>query len=174
MDEAWRETGRVRSVNPRTREVRIAIRPGLGYVFSGLAWIRFLVVPGSPLRCKVTSIKCDESVAVVALAPGVSRDIVGQLKGVKVVVAPEEWPSRPGVGWRLDDLLAMSVVLPTGDVLGTVCEVYAGPANDAFAVQRPDGSRCILPVIDAVMVSVDAETATIRTGDVSPFMVEAG
>lgn len=172
MDEAWRETGRVRSVNPRTREVRIAIRPGLGYVFSGLGWIQFMLPPGSPLRCKVASIKSDESVAVVALAPGVSRDIVGRLKGVKVVVAPEAWPPRPGVGWRLNDLLGMSVVQPSGEVLGTVCEVYEGPANDAFAVARPDGSRCILPVIDAVVLSVNIENATIGTGDVSPFVVE--
>lgn len=173
MDEAWRETGRVRSVNPRTREIRIAIHPGLGYVFSDLAWIQFQVVPGNPLRCKVASIKHDDSVAVVALAPGVSRDIVGRLKGVKVVLSPGDWPARPGRAWRLDDLLGYSVLLPTGEALGTVCEVFEGPANDAFAVARPDGSRCILPVIDAVLVSVDADAATIKTGDVSPFMVEA-
>lgn len=173
MDDAWREIGRVRSVNPRTREVRIAIPPGLGYVFSGLTWIQFVVSPDNPLRCKVASIKSDESVAVVALAPGVSRDIVGRLKGVKVVMALEAWPPRPGMAWRLDDLLAMKVVLPSGDVLGTVCEVYEGPANDAFAVVRPDGSRCVLPVIDAVVLSVDADTATINTGDVTSFLVEA-
>ena len=172
MDEAWRETGRVRSVNPRTREVRIAIRVGLGYVVSDLAWIQFQVAPGNPLRCKVASIKHDDSVAVVALAPGVSRDIVGRLKGVKVVLPPGEWPPRPGRAWRLDDLLGFSVVLPSGEALGTVCEVFEGPANDAFAVARPDGSRCILPVIDAVLVSIDAEKGTINTGDVSPFMVE--
>lgn len=172
MDEVWRETGRVRSVNPRTREVRIAIRPGLGYVFDGLTWIQFMVPPGDPLRCKVAAIKSDESVAVVALAPGVSRDIVGRLKGVKVVMAPEAWPPRPGLAWRLDDLMAMKVVLPSGDLLGTVCEVYEGPANDAFAVLRPDGSRVILPVIDAVVRSVDSDNATINTGDVTPFMVE--
>jgi ribosomal 30S subunit maturation factor RimM len=173
MDETWRETGRVRSVNPRTRELRVAIRPGLGYVFTGLEWIQFQETPGRPLRCKVASIKSDDSVAVVALAPGVSRDIVGRLKGVKVVVALEEWPARPGTGWRLADLLGMTVVQSSGEVLGTVCEVYEGPANDAFAVARPDGTRCILPAIDAVMVSVDSETATISTGDVSPFIVEA-
>jgi ribosomal 30S subunit maturation factor RimM len=50
--------------------------------------------------------------------------------------------------------------------------VYEGPANDAFAVARPDGTRCILPAIDAVMLSVDTETATITTGDVSPFIVD--
>lgn len=173
MDDAWRETGRVRSVNPRTRELRIAIAPGLGYVFAGLTWIQFQAAPGKPLRCKVASIKSDDSVAVVALAPGVSRDIVGQLKGVKVVLAPEEWPARPGTDWRLVDLMGMAVVLDSGEVLGTVCDVYEGPANDAFAVARPDGSRCILPAIEAVMVSVDTEAATIRTGDITPFIVEA-
>jgi 16S rRNA processing protein RimM len=172
MDDTWRETGRVRSVNPRTRELRIAIRPGLGYVFVGLDWIQFQETPGRPLRCKVASIKSDDSVAVVALAPGVSRDIVGRLKGAKVVVALEDWPARPGTDWRLADLMGMAVIQSSGEVLGTVCEVYEGPANDAFAVARPDGTRCILPAIDAVMLSVETETATIRIGDVSPFIVD--
>lgn len=173
MDDTWRETGRVRSVNPRTRELRVAIRAGLGYVFSDLSWIQFMEATGKPLRCKIASIKSDESVAVVVLAPGVSRDIVGRLKGVKVVVPVEEWPARSGVGWRLADLIGMKVMQSTGEVLGTVCEVYEGPANDAFAVARPDGSRCLLPAISAVMMSVDADSATIITGDVSPFVVEA-
>lgn len=174
MDEAWRETGRVRSVNPRLREVRIAVGPGLAHAFDGLGWIHFGLPPGPPLRCKVTSSKCDGAVAVVALAPGVPRDTVGRLKGAVVLMAPGAIPPRPGQGWRLGELMGMVVVeSATGAVLGTVGEVYEGPANDAFTVERPDGGRWILPAISAVMLSVDTEARQIAVGDVGPFVVEA-
>lgn len=173
MADGWIPIGRVRSVNPGAREVRVNVRDGYGYVFDGLTWIRFERAPGDVVRCKVLASKGDDSVAAVTLGPGVPRDLVGLLKGRPAVLAPDELPPPPGGKSALDDWLGLRVILPSGDCLGLVCEVFEGPANDAFAVQRPDGSRCILPVIDAVVRAIDLDGGVIDVNDVEPFVVEA-
>lgn len=81
-------------------------------------------------------------------------------------------PSRPERSIQLSDLVNLKVVLPSGDVLGTVVEVYEGPANDAFAVASSSGYRCILPVIDPVIEAVDLDRNELRVGDITPYVVE--
>jgi len=173
VSEAWREIGRVRSVNPRNREVRVAVRKELAHAFDGLGWVHFAQPTEAPLRCKAVAVSSDGEVATVALAPGVSRDLVARLKGVPVVMAPGDIPPRPGREWRLDELKEMVVVAEAaGDELGRVVEVHEGPANDAFTVKRPDGSRFILPAIPQVLRSVDRDAGVITVGDLAAFVVE--
>lgn len=173
MADAWIAIGRVRSVNPRSREVRVGVLGGYARAFEGMAWIRFARGADAPLRCKVAAIRGDAEVMVVVLGPGLPRERVDGLRGATVVAAPEEIPARPGQGWRLTDLLGMTVVLPGGALLGAIGEVYEGPANDAFAVDRPDGGRCLLPAIPEVIESVDFDRRTVEVGDVAPYILEA-
>ena len=172
MSDEWIVVGRVRSVNPRGREVRVAAISGYAYVFANMAWIRFRRGGEDPLRCKVKRIRINDDNVIVELSPGLSRDIVGELRSTVVVMVEDEIPPRPGQKVRLVELLGLRVVLPTGATLGTIGEVYAGPANDAFAVDRPDGGRSILPVIDAVVESVDLDRGEVVVGDIAPFVVE--
>jgi len=164
--------GRVRSVNPRAREVRVEILGGYTRAYDGLAWIRFERGPAGPIRCKIARIRSDATTAIVELGAGLPRDTVGQLRGANVVALPEEIPARPGNEWRLDELVGMAVVMPGGESLGTVCEVYEGPANDAFAVKRPGGGQCVLPAIPELVLAVDRDGGRIEVGDVAPFIVE--
>ncbi len=172
MAETWLEVGRVRSTNTRAREVRVSVRSGYEYVFPPLEWIRFHRGADEPLRCKVTKVRIDGDVAIVGLAPGISRDIVGLLRSATVLMLEDELPPRPGHQFRVRDLLDYRVLLPDGTVLGIINEVFEGPANDAFAVERPDGGQSILPAIDAVIESVDLERREMRVGDIGPYVVE--
>ncbi len=172
MTESWLEVGRVRSANARQREVRVVPVAGREYVFSDLGWIRFRQGGEEGLRCKVLRTRPDGEVLIVALGPGVSRDVVGQLRGARVVMTPDEMPPKPGSQVRLSDILGLKVLLPTGDPLGSIVEVFEGPANDAFAVDQGDGRRCILPVIEEVIMSVDVAGGTLEVGDIGPYVVE--
>ena len=172
MSDEWKVVGRVRSVNPRGRDVRVAATKGYAYVFADMAWIQFRRGGDEPLRCKVIRTRTNDESVIVELSPGVSRDVVGELRSALVVMAEEEIPPRPGQKVRLVELLGLRVVLPTGATLGTIGEVYEGPANDAFAVDRPDGGRSILPVIEAVIESVDLDLGEVVVGDITPFVVE--
>ncbi|MCF6285778.1 MAG: hypothetical protein L3K26_11360 [Candidatus Hydrogenedentes bacterium] len=172
MTDSWLEVGRVRSASAHAREVRVTAKAGYEYVFADMAWIRFRRPAEDLLRCKVIRTRPDGDVTIVALSPGISREVVGQLRGATIVVTPEELPPKPDSAFRTRDLLGFRVVLPTGSVLGTIGEVYEGPANDAFAVDRPDGGRSILPAIDAVFESIDVEKNELRVGDITPYVVE--
>jgi ribosomal 30S subunit maturation factor RimM len=172
MSGAWYTLGRVRSVNARAREVRVVVRSGDAPSIEALAWVRFRHGAERPLRCKVVAARRDGEVAILTLGPGVSRDVVGRLRGTQAVLAPEEVPARPEREPALEDLIDLTVCEPAGTVLGKVTEVYEGPANHAFAVQRPDGRTCVLPLIEAVVQRVDLEAGVIHVGDITAFVVE--
>lgn len=172
MTESWLEVGRVRSANARQREVRVVPVAGREYVFTDLGWIRFRQGGVDGSRCKVLRTRPDGDVLIVALSPGVSRDVIGTLRGARVMMPPEEMPPKPGSSVRLNDILGLKVMLPTGEPLGTIVEVFEGPANDAFAVDQCDGGRCILPVIEEVIMSVDVAGGTLEVGDIAPYVVE--
>ena len=172
MTDAWLVVGRVRSTRAHAREVRVSARAGYEYVFADMAWIRFQRPAEDLLRCKVLRTRPDGDVTIVALGPGISRDVVGQLRGASVVLMPDELPPKPLSAFRTRDLLDFRVLLPTGTALGVVSEVYEGPANDAFAVDRPDGGRSVLPVIDAVVKSIDLEKRELYVGEIAPYVVE--
>jgi len=172
VTETWVEVGRVRSANTRSREVRVKPRAGYAYVFSGLSWIRFQRGGETLPRCKVLRTRADGDMAVVGLGPGVPRDMVGQLRGAAVVLASGEMPPKPGRAFRTQDLVGLRVTLPDGGEMGTVTEIYEGPANDAFAVEGPGGVRRILPAIGAVIRSVDLERRELRVGEIGPYVVE--
>lgn len=173
MPDDWIEVGRVRSVHARAREVRVQVLSGSAYVFGQVAWIHFQIGPERPLRCKVLAARMDADVAIVRLGAGVPRDTVGQLRGARALLAPGDMPPQPDRAYCLEDLMGLAVVQPDGTVLGTVEAVYEGPANDAFAVGRPDGSQCMLPAIEAVIETIDLERREIRVGDIAPYVVEA-
>lgn len=172
MADAWTVIGRVRSVNARAREVRIDVRADYARAFEGIAWIHFERGPEGRLRCKVNGTRVEGAGAVVTLGAGLPRDVVGQLRGCTVVALPEDIPAPPDTDWRLNEWPGMVVVGPGGERLGTVDEVFEGPANDAVAVERDGGGRCVLPVIPEVIRAVDLDAGTIEVGDVAPFIVE--
>jgi len=172
MADAWIAIGRVRSVNPRSREVRVGVLGGYARAFDGMAWIRFRRGTEAPLRCKVASLRGDAGGVVVVLGPGLPRERVDGLRGATVLAEASEIPARPREGWRLADLAGLTVVKADGAVFGTIVEVYEGPANDAFAVDRPDGSRCLLPAIAEVIRAVNLDGHTLEVGDVAQFIVE--
>ncbi|MBX3178529.1 MAG: PRC-barrel domain-containing protein [Candidatus Hydrogenedentes bacterium] len=173
MAGAWIGIGRVRSVNPRAREVRVEVRAPYSGALGSPSWIGFARDPAPVLRCKVERVRGEGAVMVVVLGAGLPRDAVAGLRGAEALLAPDDIPVRSAGAWRIQDLLGMAVVAADGSVIGAVCEVYEGPANDAFAVARPDGTRCLLPAIGEVILGVDREARRIEVGDVTPFMVDA-
>ena len=172
MADSWLEVGRVRSASAPAREVRVVVKADYEYVFADMAWIRFRRGSDDRLRCKVLRVRLDGDTAIVALSPGVSRDVVGKLRGARVILTPDELPPEPGRKIRLADLIGLRVVMPDGKEMGAVVEAFKGPANDAIAVERPDGGQSILPVIDLVIQSVDLEQGEIHVGDIAPYVVE--
>lgn len=167
------EIGRVRSVAPGSREVRI--RPAAGHqaAFEAPNWLRIAPPGGSEMRCRVEKMRRHGEDVIAVLAPVVPRDSIARMKGAGVVVAPEEAVAVPEAELDVTALVGLRVVGPDGAAIGDVVDVYSTRANAAFVVRRPDDTRFLLPAIPEVVAEIDLDEETLRLGDFGPYMVEA-
>ncbi|MDQ4065213.1 MAG: ribosome maturation factor RimM, partial [Actinomycetota bacterium] len=67
-------------------------------------------------------------------------------------LAPDEfWPH---------DVVGCSAVLSSGETLGTVTDLIAGPAQDLLVVETSDGERFI-PLVSEIVTSVDIDARRV-------------
>jgi ribosomal 30S subunit maturation factor RimM len=169
MSEEAIQIGLVRSVNPQQRELRIKPQGRHKQTSAGLDWIGLRLRDGVTMRCKVAKVSRDGS--IVTLAPGVTRDSVGRMRGAFVEIQACDVVQQPDDCRDTRHWLGLRVVDAADAVLGTVTAIFEGPANDAFQVREEAGSTIILPAIEQVVKEIDLEAATIRVGDIMPYVV---
>jgi len=85
------------------------------------------------------------------------------LAGATVEILPEEWyPSEAGA-ISGEDLIGMTAVDPsTGDVLGTVSEVFPAGENDLYVVRDEAGTDHFIPAVREFIAGVDLDRREMR------------
>ena len=85
------------------------------------------------------------------------------LVGATVEIFPEErYPLEEGAFW-VDDLIGMTVVdHSTGDVLGTVSEVFPAGENDLYVVRDEAGTDHFIPAVREFIAGVDLDRREMR------------
>ena len=170
--EQWTVVGRVRSVNAPRRELRIEPLPGYAGAFDAeLAWLRLRRgADDAPRRLPVAGLREGGGAKVVALAPGVPRDLVAGFRGAAAVAADVE--ARAEEAPAPEALAGLAVVARGGAALGTVAEVYGGKAQATIAVARAGGGTLLVPVIAQAVERIDLAAGVIELGDFGPYAVE--
>ena len=174
METEWSEIGVIRSVQPLRREVRIKPEFGLEELVAEQGWINVRMRDGSVLRCRVEQARVASPEVVMLLAPGVTRDGIGKMKGAGVLMKTADIPELAVLPWKVEEFLGLHVFNEDGVDLGMVPEVYSARGNAAFVVELPDGTRWVLPAIPEVVKLVDAEAEKLVLGDVRPYVVVEG
>ncbi len=82
------------------------------------------------------------------------------LRGSFVAVPVKERVSLPEGQFFIDDLMGLKAVTITGEELGIIEEVLAGPANGICVVRR-ENKESLIPFIKTVVRKVDLESKTI-------------
>ena len=173
LSNSLRRIGRVRSVNPLRREVRVALDNPAEVLAASPAWLYF-GQDGTehPPRCKVESVKDTGEQLVAVLAAGVPRDTVAKLRGKAVFVTEAARPRHEGL-LTPDVVLGMRVVQPCGTVVGVVAGVLEGPVNAVIRVERPEGGALLLPLVEPVVEAADLEARVLTVvADLTPYAVE--
>jgi 16S rRNA processing protein RimM len=63
--------------------------------------------------------------------------------------------------FRIGDIEGSSVIDESGNLLGTITDVWILPANDVWVMTTPSKTTIPLPVIDEVILKVDVNTKQI-------------
>lgn len=173
MTQEWVQIGRVRSVNPGRREVRIAPAQDCEQAFAALRWLHLALRDGEKMRCRVAVMRGGDA-PVATLALGVPRDHVARMKGAAVLLEraeveatiPEQRRRRPAI------TPGMRVVGPDGAEIGVIKDIYKTGANEACVIEKTHGGVMLLPLIEQVVAHVDPAAAVVQVSDIAPFAVD--
>jgi ribosomal 30S subunit maturation factor RimM len=185
----WVAVGVVLSVNPNRREVRLKPLPDGAHELEQRPWLRLRMRGDEIVRCRVETFAWHNETALITVAAGVPRDLVGRLKGAVAVLRRDERTLPPGQAWFREELPGCRVESENGEWVGVLKDLYttptaanradgtvartAGPrAGDVAVIERPDGSVVLAPLIDAVVRQWDAERGVLVVGDLAPYAVE--
>jgi len=132
--------------------------------FDALARVFVGSVPEQSEERLVTEIRVQRDSVVVRLAGLETRETAEQYRDAFLFV--EQTKSvRPRRGsFFVDDVIGCTVVLPSGQKVGTVQDIMTLPANDVWVVR--DGEReHLIPAVKALILSVDVKARRIEVAD---------
>lgn len=172
MNGLYTQIGRVRSVNPARREVRINAPKRRMNDLEGWSWLYVEESSGEIVRFKVVGVALRSGYAAITLAPGVPRDTVASLKGRRVVVPEAESKPVGAFDIAAAELTGMSIETVDGTLVGEIVAGFETKANGVLEVLRPDGSSLLLPLIPEVIEEFNLDRRKVIVGDIAPFAVE--
>lgn len=162
--------GRVRSVTPGRRLLRVIPTRGGDRSFECLGWI-YVARPDEreAIRCRVTEVREEPGQFALTLSAGVPRDMVARMKGAEIVIAVEEGtaPQRTA-----GDYIGLKAMDESGAEIGEVKAVELSPAHDVLEIEKVGGGAVLVPAIEQVIASVDWDSGVIVLRDLTPFAVE--
>ena len=163
-------SGKVVSVRPDRREVRVEPVPGMKERVQTDGWVWFRGATGREWKCKVIGVRQTGQGVVLTVSAGTPKDTIAQLRGAEALapVSPED-ESEPL--YTLDDLRGLTVAHADGTIAGRITDLYDGKAHAMAAVKTPDGGEVIIPLIPELVEAVDLEAGIMTVGDLAPYRV---
>jgi ribosomal 30S subunit maturation factor RimM len=162
MSGTWHNVGEVRSVNPARRELRIRVERGRLPAVEGQDWIWIKAGRREPVRYRATSVRKKGDGVTAVLAVGVPRDEVRTMTGAWVVTEVAIAPTKDA--YALDDLVGL-VLAERGVDIGTIVDAMETPAHEVVEIERPDGSRAMVPLAAELVDVVDFDAGRIEMND---------
>lgn len=99
------------------------------------------------------------------------RDQVQALVGQLVTASPDRLAALPEGEFYWYELVGCRVESESGEVAGTVREIWETGAHDVLLVQDEDGRRRLVPTAEALMKEIDLEAGRIVVVDL-PGLLE--
>lgn len=90
------------------------------------------------------------------------RNAAEALRGTELAVPRSELPALGDGEYYHADLIGLAAVSDAGDALGAVLQVQNFGAGDILEIERPDGKRFMVPMIDAAVLEWDETRVVIN------------
>ncbi len=173
MSGAWVAIGRVRTVRPGHRQLRIEPLPGLETQFAAIRQIGFRRGGQEPALHGVVTVEVQTRYAVVTLGSGVSADAVAALRGADVVIAQADMKAPEAALPPAPAMQDFDVMDVSGKRLGRVTATYFSRGNSVIEIEEDGGGTALLPVSRTTIERVDMERGAVIVFDMDPFRQEA-
>ncbi len=171
MSELRTLIGRVTSVNPAKREIRVTPIARRVPDISGVETVYVAAAGQSELACKTAAIRMTSDQIIVELAPGVLRDTVASFRNGAVSVdsaglRPVDTPEFEG-----ESLLGFYIETADHGRIGRVAAVMDTPAHDVLEIETPGGGSILAPLVEEWIDRIDWDKRVIFANDMTAFAV---
>ena len=119
-----------------------------------------LFVGGQP--AKLISIRDGGKVAVARFEGVNDRGAAEKLRGTLIEVERDQLPSLDDGEFYFSDLIDLPVIDDAGEAIGHVVGVENFGASDIVEIEKPNGKRFMVPLIEAAVPEWDAEKLVVN------------
>jgi 16S rRNA processing protein RimM len=99
---------------------------------------------------------------LISLTGVTDATAAGKYRGALLYVPISEAVALPPNQFYLHDMIGLRAELPDGTPLGTIADVYTGPANDIYAVRETGtGREVLVPAVADVIKRVDVAAGVV-------------
>lgn len=114
-------------------------------------------------KYKVLSASVSGEFVLLKLGGIYDRDTADLLRGAQLEIPREKAITLPKDSYFIGDLIGCSVYdTDSGELLGTVSDVFQTGSNDVYAITMPDKKEIMIPAIAQVVKEVDIEKGTVK------------
>ena len=172
MPAPYRRIGRILKPHGTHGEVTLSVRDGITAEI--LEGIDLWLVPPTPRGARalrMSSVREGAKGLIVRFDEGDGAHETGEMAGAWVLAREEDLPAPAAAE---PDLLGSDVVDEQRGFLGTLTDVIHTGANDVLVVDDGPFGQVLVPVIDDVVVDVDAAAQRIRVRLLEGLIEEDG
>ncbi len=117
---------------------------------------------GEERAANVTSIRNANKAVLARIAGVTDRDAAEAIHGAVLLVPRDEFPPLEEGEFYACDIEGARAELPSGEVVGRVLGLTSYPTCEVLVVEREDGSKIEVPLLDDFVASVDPDAAVVR------------
>jgi len=124
--------------------------------------VRLRLSDGTTRAADIVSIRSANKAVLARLADVSDRDEAEALRGAVVLVPRDEFPPAEEGEFYACDVEGARAELPSGEVVGRVLSLSSYPTCDVLVIERADGRKLEVPLLDSFVESVDVEGGVVR------------
>jgi 16S rRNA processing protein RimM len=132
-------------------EVKVELAPEYAGALDG---VRRVYIGDTDQPCRVLASRGHQGAVLLKLDRSANRNDAEALRGSRVSIRVIDLPKLPEGEYYSHDVIGLSVVRETGEMLGILVEVLATGSNNVYVVKTPSG-EVLLPALESVVRTVD-------------------
>jgi 16S rRNA processing protein RimM len=117
---------------------------------------------GAERAAEITSIRSANKAVLARIAGVADRDQAEALRGAVLLVPRDEFPPLEEGEFYACDIEGARAELGSGEVVGRVLALASYPTCEVLVVEREDGSKLEVPLLDEFVASVDTNAGVVR------------
>ncbi len=108
----------------------------------------------------IDSIRSDREFLIIAFQGITGRDEAAVLRNAMIEVDPLLMPKLGNNEYYYHQIIGLSVVTASGEMIGRVTEIMETPANEVYVVQGND-REYLIPAVKSVIADIDLDAGTM-------------